>query len=261
MTDRFAGLRIPDLAGIRMLVVGGSIGIGAALAKALGRQGAHVAIHYHRNGEAAERVRTSIEDTGGTAITLSGDVTGRGVAARLVAEAADTLGGLDLLVNNAGALIERRLFAEVDDDLIDATFDLNVRAVIAASQAAIAPLEKSGRGAIINVGSIAGYDGGGPGSGLYASAKAYVHNITRHMARDLAARGIRVNAVAPGLVETAFHAATPPERMAAMRAAIPLGRGAVPDDIAGTFLYLASPMLSAYVTGQIVNVNGGQLMP
>ena len=96
---------------------------------------------------------------------------------------------------------------------------------------------------------------------MYASSKAFVHNLTRHLARDLGARGIRVNAVSPGVIDTPFHAATPPERMEAMRKSVALGRIGTPEECAGAFLFLASPALSGYITGQNIHVNGGQLMP
>jgi 3-oxoacyl-[acyl-carrier protein] reductase len=122
-------------------------------------------------------------------------------------------------------------------------------------------MEARGGGAIINVGSIAGLDGGGSGAGIYGSAKAFVHNLTRHLARELAARGIRVNAVSPGVIATPFHAATPAERMEAMRKSVYLGRIGTPADCVGAFLFLASPLLSGYITGQNIHVNGGQYMP
>ena len=139
-------------------------------------------------------------------------------------EAAAALGGLDVLINNAGGLGERRPIADVDDALFDFVYDLNVRSVIAASQAAIPHFEKRGGGNIVNVGSIAGIDGGGPGSSMYSTAKAAVHNITRHLATDLAAKNIRVNTVAPGAIATPFHARTPQARMDAMRDATAMGR-------------------------------------
>ena len=132
--------------------------------------------------------------------------------------------------------------------------------MIAVSQAAIPHLEKQGGGAIVNVGSIAGSNGGGPGSAHYACAKAYIHNLTRHMAQELAPRGIRVNAIAPGVIATPFHAETPPERMEAMRRAVAMGRVGEAEDCAGPIVFLASAM-SGYVTGQILHVNGGQYMP
>ena len=176
-------------------------------------------------------------------------------------EAAAALGGLDVLINNAGGLGERRPIADVDDALFDFVYDLNVRSVIAASQAAIPHFEKRGGGNIINVGSIAGIDGGGPGSSMYSTAKAAVHNITRHLATDLAAKNIRVNTVAPGAIATPFHARTPQARMDAMRDATALGRVGEAQDCVGAFLFLASNELSGYITGNIVHVNGGMYMP
>jgi 3-oxoacyl-[acyl-carrier protein] reductase len=96
---------------------------------------------------------------------------------------------------------------------------------------------------------------------MYASSKAFIHNLTKHLARDLGARGIRVNTVSPGVIATPFHAATPPERMEAMRKSVTLGRVGTPEECAGTFLFLASPSMSGYITGQNIHVNGGQLMP
>jgi len=254
-------IQIGDLDRKRVLITGASSGIGAALSAAFAAQGASVALHCHSHAAAANAMAERIRATGGTAIVVQGDLTHRGVAARVVDEAAQALGGLDILINNAGALVERRPILEADDAFLDAVFDLNARAVLGACRAAVPHLERSLGGAIINVGSIAGLDGGGPGAGIYASSKAFVHTLTRHLARDLAARKIRVNAVSPGVVETPFHATTPLERMEAMRKSVPLGRVGVPDDCVGAFLFLSSEELSGYITGQNIHVNGGQVMP
>lgn len=251
-----------DLEGRRILVTGASTGIGRAVAAALAARGAKVAIHYNRSEDEARSLLAEIEKGGGSAVLVKGDVAEPGAAKRVVEAAAKALGGLDTLVNNAGAIVRRSPFVDIDDALIDAVFDLNVRAVIAASQAAIPYLEKApGGGSIINVGSIAGLDGGGSGASLYAGSKAFVHNLTKHLARDLGAKGIRVNAVAPGVIVTPFHAATPPERMEAMRKSTVLGRVGQPEDCIGVFLFLASPQMSGYVTGQTIHINGGQTMP
>ena len=224
---------IEDLKDKGVLVTGASLGIGAAVAKGFARNGAKVALHYNSSAAEAKAVAADIERQGGTVVMVQGDLGDPAEGRRVVDEAAAALGRLDILVNNAGSLIKRVPFAELDDALYDAVMNLNVRSVIAATQAAIPHLEAQGGGAIINLGSIAGSDGGGPGSGHYAAAKAYVHSFTRSMAKELARRNIRVNAIAPGVIATPFHAATPPERMEAMKNAIAMGRVGEADDCVG----------------------------
>ena len=253
-------MKIDDLAGRRILITGASTGIGAAAALAFAGQGASVALHYREHEDEAAATLARLPRAKPPHLKLRADLGTRGAAQVLVRQAVEALGGLDILINNAGSLISRRPFVDIDDELIDSVFDLNVRAVIHATRAAIPFLEKAVAPCVINVGSIAGMDGGGPGSAVYASSKAFVHNLTRHLARDLAPRGIRVNTVSPGVIATPFHAATPPERMEAMRKATLLGRVGTPEDVVGAFLFLASPTLSSYVTGQNIHVNGGQVM-
>jgi 3-oxoacyl-[acyl-carrier protein] reductase len=251
---------LDDLAGKRVLITGASTGIGAAAAVAFAKAGAHVALHYNQSRKEAEAVADAVRSGGGSCHLINGDLTKRGEAKRVVEEAARALGGIDVLVNNAGSLFKRTPFEEISDDLIDKVFDLNVRSVIAACQAAVPHMEKAGGGAIINVGSIAGSAGGGPGASIYGASKGFIHNLTRHLAGLLAQKKIRVNAVAPGVIATPFHAATPPERMEAMRQSVPMGRVGKAEDCAGTFLFLASDSMSAYITGQTIHVNGGQYM-
>jgi 3-oxoacyl-[acyl-carrier protein] reductase len=252
---------IDDLKGKHVLITGASLGIGAALARAFAAQGSRLALHFNSHGEEAEALAAEIAGRGPKPSLIHGDLTKRGEARRVVNEAATALGGLDILINNAGGIGERRPLADLDDALFDFVYDLNVRSVIAASQAAIPHFEKRGGGNIVNVGSIAGIDGGGPGSSLYSTAKAAIHNLTRHLATDLAAKNIRVNTVAPGAIATPFHARTPQARMDAMRDATVLGRVGEAQDCVGAFLFLASNELSGYITGNIVHVNGGMYMP
>src|SRR3954471_21756780 len=228
--------RIDDLHDKAVLITGASTGIGAALARAFAAQGARLALHY--NAHEAE-VQALAAELGTQPMLVRGDLTRRGEAQRGGNDGAAALGALDVLINNAGGIGERRPIGAVDDALFDFVYDLNVRSLLAATQAAIPHFEKRGGGNIINVGSIAGIDGGGAGASVYASAKAAVHNLTRHIARDLAKKHIRVNTVAPGAIATPFHARTPNERLEAMRNAAPMGRIGDPQDCVGAFLFLA----------------------
>ncbi|MEZ5826211.1 MAG: SDR family oxidoreductase [Geminicoccaceae bacterium] len=243
----------PGLAGKRILVTGASRGIGAAAARAFADAGAHLALHYNRDpGEANGIVHTCL---------LQGDFTRMADVDRVVEEAIRHLGGLDVLVNNAGHMVARTPLGEMRDADIDAIFDLNARSVIVACRQALPALEASG-GSIINVTSIAARNGGSAGSSLYASSKGFVSTFTRSLATELAPRGIRVNAVSPGVIETYFHDVySTPDKLEAARQRTPLQRLGSPEDCAGAFLYLASPTLGGYVTGQIIEVNGGSLMP
>jgi 3-oxoacyl-[acyl-carrier protein] reductase len=251
---------LDDLRDKRTLVTGGSTGIGAAVARALAERGAKIALHYNSSKTEAEAVAAAIRATGGTCHLVPGDLTSRGEPRRVVEEAARALVGLDVLVNNAGSLVRRVPFEELEDAMIDKIFDLNVRSVIAACQAALPHLEEAGGGSIINVGSIAGIGGGEPGASIYGASKGFVHNLTRHLAGLYAEKNIRVNAVAPGVIDTPFHAATSKEMKETMRSRIPMQRLGTAEDCAGAFLFLASERMSGYVTGQTIHVNGGQLM-
>jgi 3-oxoacyl-[acyl-carrier protein] reductase len=253
--------QISDLEGKAVLITGASTGIGAALARAFAAQGARLALHFNSHEDDARALSGELTRDGTPPALIRGDLSKRGEARRVVDEAARALGALDVLVNNAGGLGERRPIGEVDDALFDFVYDLNVRAVLAATQAAIPHFEKRGGGNIINVGSVAGIDGGGAGASVYSSAKAAVHNLTRHTARDLAKKNIRVNTVAPGAIATPFHARTPKERLDAMRNAAPMGRIGEAQDCVGAFLFLASNEMSGFITGNIVHVNGGLYMP
>jgi 3-oxoacyl-[acyl-carrier protein] reductase len=242
-------------------VTGASSGIGAAAAIALGTCGATVGVHFHSNEAGAGATRAAIEAAGGRAIALQRDLSSRGAAAGLINDAAAAFGGLDVLVNNAGDMLARLPLADAGDADLDRMVDLNIRPVVTACAAAIPHLRKSDAGSIINVTSISARTGASSGGNLYASAKGFLAAYTRGLARELAADGIRVNAVSPGIIDTPLHARrTPPEMFEKFRAAIPLGRVGLADDCAGAFLFLASARLSGYITGHTIEVNGGQYM-
>jgi 3-oxoacyl-[acyl-carrier protein] reductase len=252
---------LEDLKGKRALVTGSSTGIGAAVAKELARLGASVAVHGNKNAEAAETVAAVIGAAGGKAVVVLGDVSNSASAAQIVTDAVAGLGGLDILINNAGAILERVTNAAFDDTAYDNVYNLNVRSVLAVTKAAYPHLKAAGGGSIINTGSVAGRFGGFGGSAVYASAKAAVHSITRNAAREFAPDHIRVNVVAPGFIITPFHDKTPQSVMDSAAAQIPMQRLGTAEDCVGAYVFLASDSMSGYITGQIIDVNGGQLMP
>jgi 3-oxoacyl-[acyl-carrier protein] reductase len=251
-----------DLKGRRVLTTGSSTGIGAALAAGFAAMGAVVTVHYNQSKAEAEAVAASIRKSGGTAHLVGGDVSRSTEAKRVVEDAAKAMGGIDVLINNAGALLKRAPLAELDDDLYDRVMNLNVRSVVIASQAAVPFLKESaGGGSIINTSSIAARNGGGPGALLYAGAKAFVLNATRNMAKELAPLHIRVNGVSPGVIQTPFHDRySTPEILEGMRKTIPMAVIGKPDECVGAYAFFASNAASGYVTGQVLEVNGGQFM-
>ncbi len=256
---------LDDLAGRVALVTGGATGIGGAISRAFGRAGMKVAVHY-LNGEAeAKEVAAAIRAGGGEALLLHRDITQPGAAEALVAETVRHFGRLDVLVNNAGGLVARKVLAELDDAFYDRVMDLNVRSLVHCCQAGAAAMRRnppgSGGGSIVNVSSISARTGGSPGSSVYSSAKAFVSTFSRSLARELAPDRIRVNALSPGTIDTAFHQRhSTPDKLEATRKGIPMARLGTAEDCAGTALYLASEAMSGYVTGQVIEVNGGQLM-
>lgn len=255
-------LVIPDLAGKAVLITGASTGIGAALAKAFAAQGAMVGLHYNSSVEAARQLATEITAAGGRVALIRADANQSSEMRRAVEETVAEFGRLDGLINNAGGMVARLPYAEMTDAHYDAVMDLNGRSVLAASAAAIPHLRTAGGGFIINTTSIAARNGASNGAGIYGSSKAFVANVTRGMAKELIAYGIRVNAVAPGVITTPFHERySTSAQLEAALATVPQGRLGVPEDCVGTYLFLASAALSGYIIGQEIEVNGGQLMP
>lgn len=252
-----------DLKGKTALVTGASTGIGAAVAIAYGARGVRVAVHYNKSAGAAQTVVDAITRAGGEAFALQGDVRDSAAIQRVVDETAARWGGIDILVNNAGSLVKRVPIAEFDDALFDDVLHINARSALVFCREVVPLMRRRGQGGcIINVTSIAARNGGGPGAYLYAGAKGFVSTATRGLAKELAPDNIRVNAVAPGVIQTPFHDQfSTPQMLEAFKASIPMGRIGDPQECVGAFLYLASTQMSSYVTGQILEVNGGQYMP
>ncbi len=248
-----------DLNGTVAIVTGGGTGIGRAIALGLGRCGARVVVNYSRSREEAEAVAREIGEHGAQALACRADVTRWAEVQGLFAAAVEAFGRVDLLVNNAGGPLERHPTAELPEEIWDRTLDLNAKGVFLCCKAAI-PLLPDGGGRIINITSISARSGGGVGDLAYAAAKAAVSNMTRNLAKELAPRGITVNGVAPGVIDTRIHQQqTSPEAYRELLGRIPLRRDGRPDEIVGAVLLLASAA-GSYLTGEILEVNGGLLM-
>jgi 3-oxoacyl-[acyl-carrier protein] reductase len=261
MVAATARLTIPDLADKVVLITGASTGIGAAVARGFAAQGAKIGLHYHSSVEAAGHLAQEIEACGGQVFLVQGDLSQSAAVEAVVERTCRHFGRLNGLINNAGLMLGRVLYSEVSDTHYDAVMNLNARSVVVACRCAIPWLRKNG-GFIISTSSIAARNGAGSGAGLYGSAKAFVSNLTRGLAKELIGDGIRVNAVAPGFIATPFHDRySTPEQVRAAIQTIPFGRAGRAEDCVGAYLFLASELLSGYLIGQIIEVNGGQLMP
>ncbi len=249
-----------DLTGRVALVTGASSGIGAATAELFSALGAKVAIGYHHNETGAQTVRQSIEKAGGHSMAFQADVRHADEIRALVEQAEAALGPIDILINNAGSLIRRVPILEVTEEAWDDVMDLNLKSAALCSQAVIPSMMARRAGVIVNIASIAGRNGGGPGSGAYSTAKGGMITFTKALAKEMAPHGIRVNAVAPGVIDTPFHEAfSTPEMVANFVKGIPLGRMGTPMECATVVAFLASDAAS-FIVGETVEVNGGQLM-
>lgn len=250
-----------DLRGKRVLVTGSSRGIGAAVGTAFASLGARVALHGSGGSDAAARLALALTAGGTEVYTVTGDFRNPRAVESAVDAAVQALGGLDILVNNAGTMVGRVPLERIGDDFLDEVIDLNLRSVVVACRRALPALRAAGGGAIVNTVSISARTGGSPGSSIYSASKAFVSTFTRSLAAELAPDRIRVNAVSPGTIDTDFHQRySSPEKLAATAARIPLGRLGTAEDCVGAYLFLASEALSGYITGQVIEVNGGQLM-
>lgn len=244
-----------DLSGCNVLVTGAGAGIGSGIARRFAAAGAAVAVNYRRSADGAKAVVEAIGSAGGRAVALQADVTRRSEVASLVEAAADALGGVDALVNNAG-LYPLHPLVEMDDDQWDEVVDSNLRSTFLCTQVVARHMQATGRrGAIVNVASIEATNPA-PAHSHYNAAKGGVLMHTRAAALELGPSGIRVNAVSPGLIWREGLDAAWPDGVERYRRAAPLGRLGEYDDVADACLFLASP-LARWITGSELVVDGG----
>lgn len=239
------------------LVTGASRGIGAAIAKKLAARGFMVIINYGHSSAAAEEVKNQIEQAGGQAVLMQGDVSSGDDVDRMFKDIKKTWGRLDVLVNNAG-INRDTLLVRMKEDQWDAILSTDLKSVFFTTKAAASLMMRQRSGSIINIASVVGITGNA-GQANYAAAKAGVIGFTKSVAKELAARGIRVNAIAPGFIETDMTDAIPEKIREGMLETIPLRRGGKAEDVANAVAFLASDD-AGYITGQVLKVDGGMVM-
>jgi 3-oxoacyl-[acyl-carrier protein] reductase len=243
-----------DLAGKIAVVTGGSRGIGRAVSVALAEAGAHVLVNYRSNEEAARETLRLIEEAGGTGEILGFDVADPESVDAAIKDAVKRYGHLDILVNNAGISIDQLLLRVSAKDL-EMTWATNVNGAVFCAKACIRPMMRSKWGRIISLSSVVA-ESGNAGQVVYSASKAALLGMTRTLAREYASRGITVNAVAPGFIETDMTADLTEAAKQGIVDQTPLGRIGRPEEVAAAVVFLASEEAS-YITGQVVRVNGG----
>ncbi len=246
-----------QLEGKVALVTGASRGIGKAIALMLAENGADIAVNFAGSTAAAEAVAAEIEKMGRKAILVQGDVSKAEVCAEIVDKVVNELGHIDILVNNAGITRDTLLLRMKEEDW-DAVLNTNLKGVFNCTKAAVKYMAKQRSGSIVNISSVVALMGNA-GQANYAAAKAGILGFTRSVAKEMAARGIRVNAVTPGFIKTDMTSVLSEKVVAAMEASIPLARLGEPEDIAKAVLFLVSDN-AAYITGQTLHVDGGMVM-
>ena len=239
------------------MVTGGGRGIGRAVSEHLAQLGARVAVNYSRSADAANAVVKAIEANGGEAIAVGFDVSDEAAVQQGIKEVLERFGRIDILVNNAGVTSDG-LLVRTSAEEWRRTIDINLSGAFFCSKAVAKSMMKARAGRIINISSVIG-EMGNPGQAAYAASKSGIFGLTKSMARELGSRGVTVNAVTPGYIKTDMTAELPEAQKDALQAQIALGRLGEPEDIAGVVAFFALPA-SAYITGQVLGVNGGMHM-
>lgn len=248
-----------DLTGRVALITGAGVGIGRAVAESLARAGAFIGLHFNQSHGEAEDALSSIRGFGGDGMLLQGDLTVEENSSRIVDELVARAGGLGILINNAGAPIERARIEDCSIDLWNQVIATNLTSAFLVTQRAIPHLRDSGHGAIVNNLSLSVQTGGANGAGAYAIAKGGLQVMTRTLARELAPE-VRSNSIMPGVIETRHHELfTKPERMQQYRDETPLGRNGTAEEVAAAVLFLASDS-GRFVNGSVLDINGGRFL-
>jgi len=246
------------LTGKNVLITAGAQGIGESITKHFIDSGANVAIHYFSSEDTAKKLMEYATSKGQKAVTIGGDLTKEEDANAMVEKTIEAFGGLDILINNAGSLVARKMLNEMETEFWNKVMDINLTSMMFVTRAAIPYLAKNDNSSIVNLASLAGRKGGHPGSLAYSTSKGAILTLTRALSAELGAQGTRVNAVAPGLIlGTSFHNThTTKESAAKTTAGIPIQRAGNAADVARAVLYLASEY-DGFITGATLDINGG----
>lgn len=246
------------LVGKNVLITAGAQGIGESISRHFINHGSNVAIHYFSSGDTANQLVEYAKSKGQKAVAISGDLTKEVDANAMVEKTVEELGGLDILINNAGSLVARKMLNEMETEFWNKVMDINLTSMMFVTRAASPHLAKNDNSSIVNLASLAGRKGGHPGSLAYSTSKGAILTFTRVLATELGPQGTRVNAVAPGLIlGTSFHNThTTKESAAKTTTGIPIQRAGNSADVARAVLYLASEY-DGFITGATLDINGG----